>query len=201
MWLDRFSAHSTPSATPPPQGRSYSPAPRRPYLTPGAALPRSGTNPRSASLLSLASSASSTTDLPAARIPNGSALRNQVYAAPPDNVPDPVQVLESIIGVPLKKKELEPGDEDGELSINRPSELVEDVDFDGLSLEAFLEADGGDLQTRHPSNTHIHSAQPIDECTLVARTLSLPMLMNGLLQTTRRKTNSRTCTGQYWYFP
>ena len=124
-----------------------------------------------------------------------------MYAAPPDNVPDPVQVLESIIGVPLKKKELEPGDEDGELSINRPSELVEDVDFDGLSLEAFLEADGGDLQTRHPSNTHIHSAQPIDECTLVARTLSLPMLMNGLLQTTRRKTNSRTCTGQYWYFP
>ena len=102
MWgLDRLSAHPTPAGTPPPRRDSASPAPRRLY--PGdrpAPLPlRPGLNPRSSSL-SLISPLSSTTSLPStAHAANGS-QRRRPNGPVPLHLPDPLHLLESIMGAP-----------------------------------------------------------------------------------------------------
>ncbi|KAF2870709.1 Sac2 family-domain-containing protein [Massariosphaeria phaeospora] len=157
MWgLDRFSAHTTPSSTPPPRRESYSPAPaRRPYPAPGPGPlpPRPGLNPRSSSL-SLVSPAST------ARIPNGADRRRQPGGAPP-NVPDPLQVLEAIMGgLPRKPAAGKGGNTTGTLP-ERPEEVVEDIDFGGLSLHDFAAADVPDMQQL--SSVHTYSAQSVDE--------------------------------------
>lgn len=163
MWgLDRFSAHSTPSGTPPPRRDSYSPAPRRPYPSgPGPLPPRPGLNPRSSSL-SLVSPASSSTSLPAsARIPNGAGRRRPTGGAPP-NVPDPLHVLESIMGGPPRK----PVNLKGEAAIgtipNKPEEVVVDIDFGGLSLQDFAAEAAPEIRHSHP--VHTYSSQSVEEC-------------------------------------
>ncbi|OCK83514.1 Sac2 family protein [Lepidopterella palustris CBS 459.81] len=163
MWLDRFSAHSTPSATPPPQGRSYSPAPRRPYLGPGPGPlpPRPGLNPRSSSL-SLPSPASSTTSLQAAsRVPNGAGRRRQGNNVPPANVPDPLRVLETILGGPPRKGISEKDDGSKDVPPEKPAELAEDIDFEGLSLADFVEAEENKTQQTLP--IHTYSARSVEE--------------------------------------
>lgn len=160
MWLDRFAQHSaqhSPAPSPSP-GRSYSPAPsRRPYLAP---LPqRPGINPRSSSL-SLLSPTSSTSSLPTqVRLPNGSGLRVQINNSPPADVPDPQKVLEDILGGPPKRTSNGPADG----AVEKPDEVVADIDFGGLSLHAFAEADA-DIQ---PRLVHVHtrSTESIEECT------------------------------------
>jgi len=172
MWLDRFSAHPTPSATPPPQGaRPYSPAPRRSHLTPGPLLPRPGVNQRSASLLSLANT--STSSLPAtARQANGSALKHEVFSSPPADVPDPLEVLHNIIGSHVKKSRASEGKTREAEVVEKPEEVVEDVDFGGLSLQAFAAED--DAGAPPLSDVHTYTAQSIEECTspLPTRTMS-----------------------------
>lgn len=161
MWLDRFSTHSTPSATPPPQ-RSYSPAPtRRPYLTPGPLPARPGLTPRSSSL-SLISPTSSTASLPTtARVPNGSQLRRQIAPTPSD-VPDPLDVLEKIIGRPPKRIPSDEAEQTQNVVAEKPAEPVEDIEFGGLSLSAFAQGSKGP----ETSNVHNYSAQSVEECTL-----------------------------------
>ncbi|KAF1996644.1 Vps52-domain-containing protein [Amniculicola lignicola CBS 123094] len=163
MWgLDRLSAHPTPSGTPPPRRDSYSPAPRRPYQAPGPGPlpPRPGLNPRSSSL-SLVSPNSSYTSLPGTnRIPNGGNRRRQGPGGMPPNIPDPLQVLEAILGGPPRK----PGGsgEDAEESVpQKPAEVVEDIDFGGLSLREFAAADTPRI--RHSSPVHTYSAQSVEE--------------------------------------
>ncbi|KAK7523338.1 Sac2 family protein [Phyllosticta citriasiana] len=159
MWLDRLSAHSTqnsPSATP-VGARSYSPAPnRRPYLTPGPQRP--GLNPRSSSL-SLLSPNSSSSSLPlAARAPNGSGLRVQINSSPPADVPDPSKVLEDILGGPPKRAL--PDDQPDSL-VERPEEVVADIEFGDLSLRAFAQ---GDVDyPKRPSHVHTRSTESIEE--------------------------------------
>lgn len=170
MWLDRFSAQSTPSATPPPQGRSYSPAPRRPYLTPGPGPlpPRPGLNPRSSSL-SLVSPTSSTASLPtASRVPNGAGRRRQGNGVPPANIPDPLKVLETILGGPPRKNVSGQEGVTKGVPAARPVELVGDIDFRGLSLQAFAEADSD--ATQRVSRVHTYSAQSVEECTFIPST-------------------------------
>ncbi|KAK5018470.1 Vacuolar protein sorting-associated protein 52, partial [Cryomyces antarcticus] len=139
MWLDRFSGQSTPSTSPPPShNRSYSPAPRRSsHLAPSPLPHRPAVNPRGSSL-SLASNASSSSIPTATRLPNGSSLKHQVSSSPPENVADPLRVLESIIGAPRKKDLTTRNSTDGSVSLAKPVEVVEDIDFGGLSLQEFI---------------------------------------------------------------
>jgi len=134
VWLDRFSAQSSPSGSPPPQGRVYSQSGRRgPYLGSTPSLPpRPGLNPRSSSL-SLISNPSDISLPNLGRIPNGSALRNEIPQSSPANGLDPLAVLEDIVGKPSKKRR-----SDGSAVETRPTDLVEDIDFGSHSLESFV---------------------------------------------------------------
>src|ERR1700761_4530128 len=131
MWLERFSAQSTqstPSSTTPT--RSYSPAPRRSIQLGPSTLPRRpGLSPRTSSL-SVGSLGGSTESLPAtARVPNGSNLKNELSSAPTPDIPDPVDVLESILG-PLQKSSEDDGNVRDEIE-GTPAALSEDIDFGG----------------------------------------------------------------------
>ncbi|KAH0538056.1 hypothetical protein FGG08_005318 [Glutinoglossum americanum] len=159
MWLDRFSAQSTPSGSPPPpQNRSYSPAPRRPsHLAPLALPARPGFSPRSSSL-SLASNVS-TSSLPGtSRPPNGSTLRQSVTTNV-HNVTDPLEVLQRIIGAPLKSREVEsPGNLSGSLD---QSQIAGDIDFGGLSLQEFVQLHNEPPATK--SIIHTYSTLSVEE--------------------------------------
>ncbi|KAF2198111.1 Sac2 family protein [Delitschia confertaspora ATCC 74209] len=161
MWLDRF-AHSTPSGTPPPRGSSYSPAPRRPYPPsgPGPLSHRPSLPHRSSSLQSLATTpASSSTSLPStARLTNGAGRRRDTGGVP-QNIPDPLRVLESIIGGPSRKARADTTE--ASQATARPQELVEDIDFGRLSLQEYAEASNKEEQ--HSLPVHIYSAQPVEE--------------------------------------
>lgn len=140
-WLDRFSGYSTPSGSPPPHNRSYSPAPKRPtHLGAPPALPtRPSYSPRSSSLSLGLSSNASTTSLPGtSRLPNGSALRQEISAQTPPNVADPLTVLAGILGdrengINLSGAGVESG------KTGKPAHLVEDIEFGDLSLQDFIE--------------------------------------------------------------
>jgi hypothetical protein len=167
MWLDRFSAQSTPSGSPPPPlNRSYSPAPRRPsHLAPLAVQTRPGFSPRSSSL-SLASNVS-TSSLPGTSRPsNGSALRQSVTTNAPDGAADPLNVLQKILGAPLKPKEA--GSLGGCSGSSDQSDIVADVDFGGLSLQEFVQANDGPSTAR--SIVHTYSALSVEQCMFVTHT-------------------------------
>jgi hypothetical protein len=165
MWADRRSSQSTPSGTPPPPGagRPYSPAPRRgpyPLSGPGALPVRPGLNPRSSSLSLLSTPNASTSSLPAAaRLPNGSSLRNEIRKSPGPEVPHPLQVLQNIMGA-SPRRSIANGSSSTELM--QPEELVEDVDFGGLSLQAFVDEKGPDPV--RSVDVHSYSAHSIEEC-------------------------------------
>ncbi|KAF2010425.1 Sac2 family protein [Aaosphaeria arxii CBS 175.79] len=163
MWgLDRLSAASTPSGTPPPRRDSYSPAPRRAYTGsgPGPLPARPGLPTRTSSLSLANSPASSSTSLPSTvRPPNGSTRRRQGTVGAPPNVPDPIQVLESIMGGPPRKPvtrvdtPVEPA--------KKPDVVVVEIDFGGLSLKEFAAAETAEI--RHSSPVHTYSAQSVEE--------------------------------------
>jgi hypothetical protein len=79
----------------------------------------------------------STASLPAtARAANGSPLKQTSIQRPrPANVPDPLEVLNGIIG----KDQLDKDVPHLSSELERPAQLVEAIHFDGLSLEDFLE--------------------------------------------------------------
>lgn len=136
MWLDRFSGHSTPSGSPPPQNRSFSPAPKRPsHLGPGP-VSRPGFSPRSSSL-NVAKFNSSTASLSSPRLPNGSGLKQQITV--PANSLNPLEVLEEIVGKHVHAEGKDQSIFEGDRGLGRPLELVEDIDFNGLGLHDFLE--------------------------------------------------------------
>lgn len=132
MWLDRLSGHSSPAGTPPPpNSRSFSPA-RRPGRLPRTQSLRSSLHPRSSSTSLLLTPDDSTTSLPgtARSSPNGSASRPAQSRQQRIEVNDPLEVLNSIIGKKASEKPVETTSE-------KPSQLVESIDFGGLSLEQF----------------------------------------------------------------
>ena len=137
MWgLDRFSGHSTPAGSPPPQNRSFSPAPRRPsHLGPGLAA-RPPHSPRSSYLNVSSKYNSSTTSLNSPRLPNGSGLKQQI--TPPADFTDPLRSLEQLVGRSISDGD-ETHEEDAHAQLEKPAELVEDVDFRGRSIHDFLE--------------------------------------------------------------
>jgi len=192
-FLDRFAgpAATAPSATPPPMQRNYSPVPRRgPYLQPS----RPGLNPRTSSLASLASSQSSISLPQNVKALNGSSLKNQLVNPSP-NAPDPLEVLQNIIGAPPRKRRASKH----ELAHKKPTVVVEDIDFGGLSLQDFAEADQS--KPMQPSRVNPYSVQSVEECMFM---FSMPADVctsscDFVLQMQGRKTSLKTFTSRFWY--
>ncbi|MCJ1471258.1 hypothetical protein MMC07_009906 [Pseudocyphellaria aurata] len=143
MWLDRFSGNNTPSGSPPPsQNRSYSPAPRRSgHLAPGTSVRPSQNSRSSSSQLGVKSNAS-TTSLNSAKVTHGSTLKQQI--TPPADVADPLKVLAAVVGKSLPPEGLNNGGAHGDVEFQKPSHLVEDIEFNGLSLKEFALVDRSD---------------------------------------------------------
>lgn len=159
MWL---SGRSTPAATPsgsppPPANRSYSPAPRRPgNLAPSSAAQRPPFNPRSSSL-SLISNDSTTSLLSSSRRPNGSGLKQSVTAV---NAPDPLEVLERLLGSEGKKN----GSSKATNGVSTNNNLGDydyeaELDFGGLSLREIAESQPSDAKEEH-----VYTSQTTKEC-------------------------------------
>lgn len=147
MWLDRFSA-STPSGTP-PYNRSYSPSQRgRPtHLSPGTQPTRPGYSPRSSSLSLAVTPNESTTSLPGTSRSNGSTLKHARSKSPAQDVADPLEVLNGIIGKTGEAEKTQMTAEKHSTS-RKPDQLVESIQFGDLSLEEFLQT-GGDAEPKY----------------------------------------------------
>lgn len=198
MWLDRFSGHSTPSGSPPPpQQRSYSPGPRRPtHLAPGPTL-RPGFSPRTSSLSIAVNSNASTTSLASnSRLTNGSALKQQV--TPPPDVAEPLDVLEKVVGLSLHRDGVRNGLSEDSTVLNKPTSLVEGIEFDGLSLHEFAEAETDGVNGGAEQQ---YTVQPVEECEYVYRPARLQgQCLLEYTQMRKKRTDSRTYIGQSWYF-
>lgn len=136
MWLDRFSVQSTPSGSPPPHNRNYSPAPgrRSSHLAPSHRNSLGLNAGGSSASLGLSSNASNTSLPTTSRLPNSSSLRREQY--PPTNVPDPLDVLRSILGI-AGPAETQDRDESNDKYHPVLPPSAEDVDFGGLSLQEY----------------------------------------------------------------
>ncbi|EAU35608.1 conserved hypothetical protein [Aspergillus terreus NIH2624] len=139
MWLDRISGHSTP-AGPQPDSRSNSPLPRRsssrlsPYAQQNS---RPGPSRPASSLSVLLTPSDSTSSLPATARGDGYAFKQNAVGGRPSDVADPLEVLNGILG----KQRTENRNSDASLrpeADTKPAQLVEDIDFEGLSLEEFV---------------------------------------------------------------
>ena len=76
----------------------------------------------------------STTSLNSPRLlPHGSGLRQEI--PPPPDLTDPLAVLQDIVGQPLVEEDGN-GMEVGNL--RKPASLVDDIKFDGRSLQEFM---------------------------------------------------------------
>ena len=142
MWLNRYSAHPSPSPSPAPQ--------RRPsHLAPGPLPHRPGLTPRSSSL-SILTNGSTDSLPPGARIYGPTSnLRNQLDASPLESIPDPLNVLRDILG---------PSPSDSE-QLDRPVNVVQDIDFGELSLQDFADA------PHSPSHDKLPEQKSVEECT------------------------------------
>lgn len=183
MWgLDRFSGHSTPSASP-PQSRSFSPAPRRPSHLGSGLTARPPQSPRSSSFNVSSKYNASTTSLNSPRLPNGSGLKQQIN--PPADFTNPLKVLEEIVGRPILDEDKDHG-EDGQAQLEKPAELVEDVDFRGRSLQDFLD-DEAECHGVENSDVHGDAVQSVMECEYVySYSLAYHLTLNVGFRRTRQ---------------
>ncbi|KAL3478796.1 Sac2 family-domain-containing protein [Aspergillus californicus] len=141
MWLDRIAGHSTPSG-PQLDSRGPSPIPQRPssYLSPNRQNSRPGLSRPGSSLSALVSPNASTASLPTvARIPEESTLKQDATARNrPSDVADPLDVLNGIIRKRNGEPKADSSVQDSAPEV-KPTKLVEDIDFEGLSLEEFVQ--------------------------------------------------------------
>ncbi|KAK5112274.1 hypothetical protein LTR62_004435 [Meristemomyces frigidus] len=149
MWLERFSGQSSQSTPTSSPSRSFSPAPRRSIQLGPSTLPRRpGLAPRTSSL-SAASFGGSAENLPATgRLPNGTNLKHELATAPGADVTHPLEVLHDILGHAVDTSARENGHFK---SSKNPSDLDEDINFGGLSLEDFV---GGANKTGSEQESH-----------------------------------------------
>ncbi|KAL3432372.1 Sac2 family-domain-containing protein [Aspergillus tetrazonus] len=155
MWLDRIAGHSTPD-------RGLSPIPQRSssHLSPNRQNSRPGLSRPGSSLSALVSPSASTTSLPTvARVPEESTLKQNATGTRPPNVADPLEVLSGII----KKQNVESNTESSirKPGLVKPDQLVEDIDFCGLSLEGFLQKPESDRSVR--SDVSAQTLQQFEE--------------------------------------
>lgn len=159
MWPDRGAAGQGggPVASASTGSLPFSPARRQSQLSAANKPGRPSFSPRSSSLSFSPTPNASTTSLPgAARAANGlsrqppSAMRNQSY-------PDPVDVLNGIIG--QRRSSSTPGDETA-LPPEKPDVLCENIDFGGLSLEEFARQ----METQPARRSYGQGLQPFKQC-------------------------------------
>lgn len=165
MWLDRFSGINTPSGSPPPSqnNRSYSPAPRRSsHLAPGTSV-RPSYNSRNSSIHLGVKSNASTTSLNSTKVPPGSTLKQQI--TPPPDFVDPLKLLAAVVGNPLPEEKLENGTTQDDVEFKRPTLLVADIEFNGLSLKDFTKADFSDKGENGVNS--VITVQTVEECEYV----------------------------------
>lgn len=136
MWLDRLrEGQSSPTASP-NRAVSHSPAPRRSIQLGPSTLPRRpGLSPRTSSLSAASQYGFTESASPAARIPNGNTLKQELAGSLAAGVSDPLDVLTDILGPLRKHDERVIKAED-----TQPDILIDDIDFNGLSLEDFANA-------------------------------------------------------------
>lgn len=157
MWRDRISGQATPpqNRNPSLPRRSSSQLSRAPGAGPGPGGPynnRPGGGARTSSTPLLLSPNDSTASLPGTTpAPNGLGLRQASggQRTRPAVVPDPLEVLNGIIGKEQPQKDL-PQLLDEQYT--RPDELVETIDFNGLSLEQFVNKSDPPPIRRSPSS-------------------------------------------------
>lgn len=90
--------------------------------------------------------------------------------APPPDLTDPLAILQDIVGKSLQGNNIN-GTEAG--TLDKPVELVEDIDFAGMSLHDL--ADQEDAASEH----QVRSDQTIEECEYVHLSLyvrNLPLI-------------------------
>lgn len=78
---------------------------------------------------------------------------------------DPLEVLAALVGKPLPEEKLENSSTQNGVEYEKPIRLVEDVEFNGLSLEEFALADFSNEE-----ESEVHSAttvQTVEECEYV----------------------------------
>lgn len=71
-------------------------------------------------------------------MPNGSGLKQQI--TPPADFTNPLKLLEDIIGRPISGED-EEHEEQGQFPVEKPAELVEDVEFGGQGIHEFVEGE------------------------------------------------------------
>lgn len=151
MWLDRLSGHSTPSGAP-FDSRGSSPAPRRSaHLSPVPQNNRLGSNRQGSSLSILLTPSDSQTSLPAL-------ARDAPSRKRPSDVVDPLDVLKGIIG---KQQGENAGGSKTLGAETKPTQLVGEIDFGGLSLEEFASKEDTRGSGRSPNGTA--GAQTIEQ--------------------------------------
>lgn len=166
MWLDRFSGHSTPSQSPPPPvNRSRPPGPARRPSQLGPGLPqRPGYGPRTSSLNPGSRANNSTTSANSQRLNNGSTLKHEV--TPPADFSDSLEILEKIVGRRLPRDDKTSVNPDGNGTLEKPSELLVDVDFGGLSLEDFAHQ-ATSRSRKYSEFDNPNTSQTVEECEYV----------------------------------
>lgn len=153
MWRDRISGQSTPTRNPSLPRRSSSQLSRGPYNN------RPGAGARASSTSLLISPNDSTTSLPnqATSAQNGLGSRQvSGQRTRPPAVPDPLEVLNGIIGREQPPKDVP---QLSDQSYTRPNQLVESIDFNGLSLEEFVAKSDPPPARKSPSNDGDVNAQ------------------------------------------
>lgn len=165
MWLDRFSGHSTPSQSPPPpQNRNYPPGPPRRSSQLGPGLPqRPGYGPRTSSLNPGSRVNISTTSVNSQKLSNGSTLKHEI--TPPADFSDSLGILEKIVGRKLPQDNRSTETPNGNEILEKPSELLIDVDFRGLSLEDF--AHQANSRSKPSEVDTLTTSQTVEECEYV----------------------------------
>ena len=105
----------------------------------------------------------STTSLSSHKAANGSTLKEAV--SPPPDFADPLKVLEAVIGKSLPEEKTQNGELDGDEVRERPSQLVDEVDFGGLSLQDFVR--NGVCEAGEKGPEVQGTAQTVEECEYV----------------------------------
>ena len=116
----------------------------------------------------------STTSLNSAKVPHGSALKQQI--TPPTDLVDPLKALAAVVGKSLPEENLENGSTQNDVGVKRPARLIEDIEFSGLGLKEFALLDFSDKQELGVNS--VTTVQTVEECEYVYtlnRTINLSL--------------------------
>lgn len=105
----------------------------------------------------------STTSLNSAKVPHGSALKQQI--TPPADLVDPLKTLAAVVGKPLPEEKLENRSTQNDVEVRRPARLIEDIEFSGLGLKEFTLTDFSDKQEIRVNS--VTTVQTVEECEYV----------------------------------